>query len=75
MASSPCGKHNLGRHNTAPKMLEIANKTSWVRVNMIITLLFFLRFEASLIHPKGFPANTETSAYRVLGYRCSLDVL
>ena len=31
--SSPCGKHNLGRHNTAPRTLEIDN-TSWVRANM-----------------------------------------
>ena len=33
--SSPCGKHNFGRHNTAPRTLEIDNSTSWVRVNMI----------------------------------------
>ena len=26
--SSPCGKHNRGRHNTAPRTLEIGNSTS-----------------------------------------------
>ena len=35
VGSSPCGKHNLGRHNTAPRTLEIDNSTSWVSVNMI----------------------------------------
>ena len=35
VGSSPCGKHNLGRHNTAPRRLEIDNSTSWVRVNMM----------------------------------------
>ena len=33
--SSPCDKHNLGRHNTAPRTLEIDNSTSLVRVNII----------------------------------------
>ena len=28
VGSSPCGKHNLGRHNTAPRTLEIDNSTS-----------------------------------------------
>ena len=32
VGSSPCGKHNLGRHNTAPRRLEIDNSTSGVRV-------------------------------------------
>ena len=35
VGSSPCGKHNLGRHNTAPRRLEVDNSISWVRVNMI----------------------------------------
>ena len=26
---SPCGKHNLGKHNTAPGTLGIENSTSW----------------------------------------------
>ena len=30
VGSSPRGKHNLGRHNTAPRRLEIDNSTSWV---------------------------------------------
>jgi hypothetical protein len=34
LGSRPCGKHNLGRHNTAPRTLEI-DSTSWVRVNII----------------------------------------
>ena len=29
------GAQSLGRHNTAPRTLEIDNSTSWVRVNMI----------------------------------------
>ena len=33
--TSPCGKHNLGRHNTASRKVAIDNSTSWVRVNMI----------------------------------------
>ena len=33
--TSPCGQHNLGKRNTAPKRLEIDNSTSWVRVKMI----------------------------------------
>jgi hypothetical protein len=33
--SSPCDKHNLGRHNPTPRTLEIDNSTRWVRVKII----------------------------------------
>ena len=34
-ANTPPEGPNLGKHNTASRTLDIANSTSWVRVNMI----------------------------------------